>query len=52
MKFLKKRREENKLLARKSIPKKGEEIKVQKLTKKMVKGQGIRLGIAYRLSND
>ncbi len=31
------------------ITKKGKEIKVQKLTKKMAEGQGVRLGIAYRL---
>jgi len=34
------------------ITKKGKEIKVQKLTKKMVEGQGIRLGIAYKLLDD
>ena len=34
------------------ITKKGKEIKVQKLTKKMVEGQGIKLGIAYRLLDD
>ena len=33
----------------KIITKKGKEIKVQKLTKKMAEGQGIRLGIAYKL---
>jgi len=31
------------------ITKKGKEIKVQKLTKEMAEGQGIRLGIAYKL---
>ena len=31
------------------ITKKGKEIKVQKLTKEMVQGQGMRLGIAYKL---
>ena len=33
------------------ITKKGKEIKVQKLTKEMAQGQGIRLGIAYRLKD-
>lgn len=31
------------------ITKKGKEIKVQKLTKEMAQGQGMRLGIAYKL---
>jgi len=31
------------------ITKKGKEIKVQKLTKEMAQGQGLRLGIAYKL---
>jgi hypothetical protein len=31
------------------ITKKGKEIKVEKLTKEMAQGQGLRLGIAYRL---
>ena len=31
------------------ITKKGKEIKVQKLTKEMAEGQGIRLGTAYKL---
>lgn len=31
------------------ITKKGKEIKVQKLTKEMAHGQGLRLGIAYKL---
>lgn len=31
------------------ITKKGKEIKVQKLTKEMTQGQGLRLGIAYKL---
>ncbi len=31
------------------ITKKGKEIKVQKLTKEMAEGKGIRLGIAYKL---
>ena len=33
------------------ITKKGKEIKVQKLTKEMAQGQGMRLGTAYRLQN-
>lgn len=33
------------------ITKKGKEIKVQKLTKEMAQGQGMRLGTAYRLKN-
>jgi hypothetical protein len=33
------------------ITKKGTEIKVQKLTKEMAQGQGMRLGTAYRLKN-
>ncbi len=31
------------------ITKKGKEIKVQKLTKEKAEGQGVRLGIAYKL---
>ena len=31
------------------ITKKGKEIKVQKITREMAEGQGMRLGIAYRL---
>ena len=31
------------------ITKKGKEIKVKKLTKEMAQGQGMRLGIAYKL---
>lgn len=33
------------------ITKKGKEIKVQKLTKEMARGQGMRLGTAYRLKD-
>ena len=33
------------------IAKKGQEIKVQKLTREMAQGQGTRLGIAYRLKD-
>ena len=33
------------------ITKKGKEIKVQKMTKEMAQGQGMRLGTAYRLKN-
>jgi hypothetical protein len=33
------------------ITKKGKEIKVQKLTKEMAQGQGMRLGTAYRLKD-
>lgn len=33
------------------ITKKGKEIKVQKVTKEMAEGQGMRLGTAYQLSN-
>ena len=34
-----------------SSPKKGAEIKVQKVTDKTLSGQGTRLGTAYRLAN-
>ena len=33
------------------ITKKGKEIKVQKMTKEMAQGQGMRLGTAYRLTD-
>ena len=33
------------------ITKKGKEIKVEKLTKEMAEGEGMRLGIAYRLKD-
>lgn len=33
------------------ITKKGKEIKVEKLTKEMAQGEGMRLGTAYRLKN-
>ncbi|MBN1907391.1 MAG: DUF2149 domain-containing protein [Deltaproteobacteria bacterium] len=33
------------------ISKKGKEIKVQKMTKEMAQGQGMRLGTAYRLTD-